>query len=356
MLKKILYSTALLISLIALFLYWLITSLSVDQPIKNIKDIKPAQVPYIAKAITQKRGKILAVVTSTDVMGASGKSTGYELTELSRAYYVFTSNGFEVDIASPKGGLPPVVIDDDDMAEFDFAFLNDEHAQAKVQNSFAIADVNAQDYQAVYFIGGKGAMFDFPNNTAIQNIVSEMYEQGKTVAAICHGPAALVNVKLSDGSYLLANKQVSSFTNEEELFLIPDAEVIFPFLLEDKLRQQGARPEVGTRYLEQVSHDGNLITGQNPWSVWKTAETIITQLGYQPVAREISATEHTVNVLRNYHKHGFSMAKQQLIELVNSPQISVDKNLLAMHSILAAMDWEIGTSIEIIRLLHATRT
>ncbi len=355
MLKKILYSAALLISLIAIFLYWLVTSLTSGQPIKVNEDIKPEQIPYIAKAISQKRGKILAVVTSTDVMGKTGKSTGYELTELSRAYYVFTSNGFEVDIASPKGGLPPVVIDDDDMGAFDFAFLNDKDAQDKVQNSIAIAKVNALDYQAVYFIGGKGAMFDFPNNKAIKNIVRDMYEDGKTIAAICHGPAALVNVKLSDGSYMLANKQVSSFTNQEELFLIPDAATIFPFLLEDKLRQQGATPILGKTYLEQVSHDGNLVTGQNPWSVWKTAETVISQLGYQPVKRDISAAEYTVDVLSNYHENGFAMARQQLVDIVNNPQTPVDKNLLAMHGIVAAMQWKIGTSIEIMRLLHATR-
>ena len=102
--------------------------------------------------------QILAVVTSTDVMGASGKTTGYELTELARAYYVFEANGFEVDIASPLGGQPPVVIDGDDMKQFDFAFLNDPVAQNKVSHSIAVADVDPQDYEAVYFVGGKGAM------------------------------------------------------------------------------------------------------------------------------------------------------------------------------------------------------
>ena len=285
----------------------------------------------------------------------TGKSTGYELTELSRAYYVFTSNGFDVDIASPKGGRPPVIIDKDDMAEFDYAFLNDTKAQQKVGNSLPLADVSADDSEAIYFIGGKGAMFDFPDNTYIQKLVKNMYEEGKTVAAICHGPAALVNVKLSDGNYLLANKQVSSFTNAEELFLISEAETVFPFLLEDKLREQGATMVVGNTYLEQVSHDDNLITGQNPWSIWKTAETVISQLGYQPIKRKISAAEHTNNVLNNYHKNGFTMAKHQLVDLLNEPEELVDKHLLVVHSIVAAMQWEIGDSINFLRLLHLTR-
>jgi putative intracellular protease/amidase len=137
------------------------------------------------------------------------------------------------------------VIDDDDMAEFDYAFLNDPIAQKKAQNTLAMKDVNPSEYEAIYLVGGKGAMFDFPNNKYIQQTVRELYESGKTVAAICHGPAALVNVKLSDGSALIANKTVSSFTNDEEFYLIPNAEEIFPFLLESKLREQEANIILG---------------------------------------------------------------------------------------------------------------
>lgn len=354
MLKKISYLITILILSIALFIYWLTTSLSSESSLKAVKDIRPNQLPYIANTMLKNRGKILAVVTSTQTF-KSGKKTGYELTELSRAYYVFMSNGFDVDIASPQGGKPPVIIDKDDMGAFDYAFINDEYAQAKVSNSLKLSDVNADDYQGIYLIGGKGAMFDFPDNIDIKNLIQKMYEDGKVVAAICHGPAALVNVKLSDGSNLLANKKVSSFTNEEELFLIPEAETIFPFLLESKLGQQGATLIIGQAYLEQVTHDKNLITGQNAWSIWKTAETIITQLGYKPILRKISATEHTINVLNNYHKNGFTMAKQQLIELLKDPNVSIDKHLFVVHSLVAAMKWEIGISIDFLRLLHLTR-
>lgn len=219
----------------------------------------------------------------------------------------------------------------------------------------AISDVTAEHYQAVFFIGGKGAMFDFPNNHYIQNLVKNMYESGKVIAAICHGPAAFINVKLSDGRHLLTNKKVSSFTNKEELFLIPDAETIFPFLLEDKLRGQGATPVVGEIYLEQVTHDDNLITGQNPWSTWKTAETIVTQLGYQPTQRKKSATEYANNILNSYHENGFSIASQQLVKLINDPKKTVDKHFMLIHSFVAAMQWEIGVSIDYLRLLHLTR-
>src|SRR5690606_7203536 len=110
-------------------------------------------------------------------------STGYELTELSRAYYVFQANGFVVDIASPLGGKPPVVIDDDDMGVFDYAFLNDSIAQKKANNTIAMQAVNADEYAAIYFVGGKGAMYDFPQNKYIQSIVRDFYESGKVIGA-----------------------------------------------------------------------------------------------------------------------------------------------------------------------------
>jgi putative intracellular protease/amidase len=355
MLKKIALSIGFVIVIIIAFLYWFITSILPSSKVENIELISPQQIAYIANGLEQNRGKILAVVTSTDVMGSSGKSTGYELTELSRAYYVFTSNGFEVDIASPMGGNPPVVIDDDDMAEFDFAFLNDSIAQNKAKNTLAMKDVKPDEYEAIYFVGGKGAMFDFPENQFIQNAVRELYESGKTIGAICHGPAALVNVALSDGSALIANKTVSSFTNDEELFLIPNAKDIFPFMLESKLREQGANIALGKTYLRQVSHDDNLITGQNPWSIWKTAEAIVKQIGYEPIRRKISANERAVTVLNQYHNVGFDKAKQQLNAFKSDPLTPIDKELIATHSILAVMSGEYTNAFNILRLLHTSR-
>ena len=136
-----------------------------------IKDL-----PYLSENIIPFRGKILAIVTSADIMGDSKKKTGYELSELARAYYTFKANGFEVDIASPKGGKPPVVIDDEDMGAYDFAFLNDSVAQYKTSHTIKMEDVVTEDYKAVFFAGGKGAMFDFPNNKAIQSIIKNYYQ------------------------------------------------------------------------------------------------------------------------------------------------------------------------------------
>ncbi|WP_223826554.1 type 1 glutamine amidotransferase domain-containing protein [Flagellimonas sp. S3867] len=307
-------------------------------------------LPYLSENIVSHRGKILAVVTSMDMMGDSDKTTGYELTELARAYYVFTANGFEVDIASPKGGKPPVVIDDEDMGAFDFAFLKDSIAQNKTSHTIAMEDVVAEDYEAVFFVGGKGAMFDFPDNKAIQSLVKNYYQSNKVVGAVCHGPSALVNVKLDNGHHLLENKNVSAFTNKEELLLISDAKSIFPFLLQDKMIEQGARFNEGGMYLDKISHDRNLITGQNPWSTWSLAERMVQQLGYTPKYRKITAEENAMKVLLAYEKHGKKQARK-MIETLQKEKKSMDRILLAKHGIISVMKGQLGDFPNLIGLV-----
>jgi putative intracellular protease/amidase len=341
-----------LIVSIILFGVWFMSLLPpLPESAKDIKAISPSELPYLTENIVPYRGKILAVVTSTSQMGSSGKSTGFELTELSRAYYVFQANGFEVDVASPLGGTPPVVIDGDDMKEYDYAFLNDAYAQAKIKESIAIKDVDPKAYQAVYFVGGKGALFDFPDNKYIQSIIREYYESGKIVSAVCHGPAALVNVTLSNGELLLANRKVSSFTNKEELLLIPDAAEIFPFLLQDKLIGNGAWFNEGFMYLNKVSKDGNLVTGQNPWSTWAVAESVIEQIGYVPKQRIVTTEENSISVLETFEAEGYRQAKSAIDKFCTRDAMSIDRELLAMHSIVAAMQFDLKKAVTLIRLL-----
>ncbi|MEO9871739.1 type 1 glutamine amidotransferase domain-containing protein [Ekhidna sp.] len=345
--------TGLIISVVLLGVWFMNLIPKFDQ---SIKQTTLNDLPYLSENIVPKRGKILAVVTSTNIMGSSNKATGYELTELSRAYYVFQANGFEVDVASPLGGEPPVIIDNDDMGAYDYAFMNDPEAQRKTRNTIPIADVNPEDYQAIYFVGGKGAMYDFPDNEHIQSIVQKYYESDKVIGAVCHGPAALVNVKLENGQSLLENKVITSFTNEEELFLIPDAKVIFPFLLQAKLEDNGALFNDGIMYLENVSHDGNLVTGQNPWSTWKLAETMIQQLGYTPKFRIITSEELAIQVLNSFEKEGYSHTKKMIDEFYSATSGEVDRTLIAMHGIVAGMQWKIGKSIGLIRLVSYIKT
>lgn len=352
MLKKIIVGAVLFIGLLVGFVYWFF---SLMPPVTPLDDtITPQQLSYIQQSVPENRGKILAVLTSTDTMGESGKATGFELTELVRAYYVFQVNGFEVDIASVKGGEPPFVRDDDEITIYELAFFNDPQAQDKLRHSLAIADVQSDQYQGVYFVGGKGTMWDFPGNSHIQTLVRDMIESDKVVAAVCHGPAALVDVELSDGSLLVEGRQVSSFTNEEELFLMSDAEQVFPFLLESRLRENQGKFVTSGQYLQQVVQDGNLITGQNPWSVWEIAETIIRQLGYEPVARKKTAEEMSMNLLLALNKQGMEGA-QALLKSIQTHKLDIAYELLAVHSIVALMQGELIKTVQILRLLASAQ-
>lgn len=339
----------LLLSLFA-FGYWFVSLL--PKPSSTELSTTTAQsLPYLSENVVSHRGKMLAVVTSTASMGASGKPTGYELTELSRAYYVFQANGFEVDIASPQGGNPPVIIDDEDMGAYDYAFLNDPVAQKKAKNTLAVATIDPNEYAGIYFVGGKGAMYDFPENKHIQSILRSHYESGKVIGAVCHGPAALVNVTLSDGSPLLSGRTVCSFTNREELFLIPDAEDIFPFLLEDQLKEQGATFQEGTMYLENVVRDKNILTGQNPWSTWTLAEAMVSELGHTPKKRTLTSEENAIQVLHSFESRGYSDAKEMITQMATD-QLEMNRTLLAMHGILAAMQWKLAKSAKLIGLVN----
>lgn len=354
-LKWSLISLASLIVLLFGFGWWFMSLIPKSEKLVNQAKIQPNNLSYLTENIPENRGRVLAVVTSTDTMGDSGKSTGYELTELSRAYYVFQANGFEVDIASPQGGEPQVVIDDEDMGKFDFAFLNDSIAQYKAKNTFSVEQIVPNDYEAVFFVGGKGAMFDFPENKVIQGIVRELYQSGKVIGAVCHGPAALVNVILDNGEHILKNKTVSGFTNDEELLLIPEAKTIFPFLLQDKLVEQGASFSEGGMYLEHISREAHLVTGQNPWSTWEIAETMVIEMGYSPKYREITAEENAVEVLIKYENNGAREAKELVKSMYTEKELEVERILIAKHSLIAAMQGDIGRFLGLVGLTSYTK-
>ena len=351
MIKKIAYTFLFLFISLSVFVWWFISLLG-DELSLDYSQQNPNQLEYLTNTVKEKRGKILTIVTSTNTM-ESNKKTGYELTELSRAYYVFTANGFDVDIASPQGGIASMVRDDDDMGAYDYAFLNDSKAMSKARNTLAIYDVNLNDYVGVYFVGGKGTMFDFPNNQSIQEIVRHFSESGKTISAVCHGPAALVNVKLENGKYFVANKNIASFTNKEELFLIPNAEKVFPFLLQTKLTEQGAHFIEGESYLNNVVVDGKLITGQNPWSVWELAEATIKALGYEPKPRQPTAEENSVRVLNTYAKKGYSVAKSQLLEISTVLKQKFSRTTIATHAFVALISFEFERTVHLLALLSS---
>ncbi len=328
---------------LALACWTYVETLDLDLEPRADERATAADLPFLGTGVTRHRGRVLAVVSSTPRIGSSGKKAGYELTELSRAYWVFVANGYAVDIASPRGGEPSMV-KDDDLVDADYAFLNDPQARAKRVDTLRLADVDASRYDAVYFVGGKGAMFDFPGNPDIARIVRDIAPRG-VIGAVCHGPAALLGLRVADGRPLLAGRRVTSFSNAEELFLIEDARALFPYLLQDELIRQGARFAEGPMYLDNTVADGRLVTGQNPWSTWSTAEAMVRALGHAPVARTTSTEEISVQLLAAYHAGGIEAA---LARKAGAPRS--DKRLLLMHALIAAMQWRLGEAYDLQRL------
>ncbi|WP_220488856.1 type 1 glutamine amidotransferase domain-containing protein [Pseudoalteromonas sp. SR43-3] len=221
--------------------------------------------------------KILFVLTSHNKMGSLDMKTGFWLGELTHPYYVLADAGFEVDVASIDGGMAPI-----DPKSLDFSdennarFINDKKLMASIINTKAIEDVNSEDYQAVVYVGGHGTMWDFSNNERINKLTVSIYERGGIVSAICHGPAALTDVKLSNGQYLVKGKKLAVFTNEEESN-VGLTEVV-PFSLQDTLMSKGAKHIYGAPWTVNVVNDRRVITGQNPQSARKVGEEILTGL------------------------------------------------------------------------------
>lgn len=208
--------------------------------------------------------KILCVVTSNNVKGATGIPTGFWLSELTHPLEKFVEAGFEYELASIKGGKPPI---DGDSLDFNDPinkkFWDDADFQGKLADTIKLDDAKA-DFDAIFFAGGHGVMWDFADSAAIDKITREIYENGGIVSAVCHGPAALVNVKLSDGKFLVDGKKLTSFTNAEESEV--QATEIVPFLLETELKNHGAIHFAEKNWSNHVITDGKLITGQNPAS------------------------------------------------------------------------------------------
>lgn len=221
-----------------------------------------------------KEKKVLMVVTSHSDLGNTGRKIGFWLPELTHPYYEFTKVGLKVDVASIQGGVAP--IDNDSFKEpdsYNDKFLKDAGLMSKVLRSIPLKSVRPEEYDAIVFAGGSGAMYDFPKSIEVRKLSQKIYEKGGVVAAICHGPAALVNIKLSNGKYLIDGKKVTGFTNEEEKQI--GQYDILPFLLEDRLQERGGKFLKTEAWKEKVVVDERLVTGQNPASSKKVAFEVI---------------------------------------------------------------------------------
>ncbi|WP_231973792.1 type 1 glutamine amidotransferase domain-containing protein [Mycobacterium sp. E1319] len=223
--------------------------------------------------------KLLFVVTSHDQLGDSGVQTGLWYEELAAPYYVFTDAGHQVTIASPKGGKPPVDPRSTN-PPFDapvcHRFDADATAQAALADTAVLASVAAEDFDAIFYPGGHGPMFDVVEDKSSIALIEAFYAAGKYVASVCHGPGSLRRTQTPDGQPLVAGRHVTGFTNAEEV----DSKALddVPFLIEDEFVRLGGIFEKVANWQPHVVIDGQLITGQNPGSAQGVAEALLAQL------------------------------------------------------------------------------
>lgn len=252
----------------------------------------------------------------------------YDLEELAQAYLVLHDNGVAVDIMSPKGGAVLVKTNKDNLAYIQrFKKL----ALEQLENTLAPQAITLSDYAAVFVIGGSGAMIDLPADTATQELLSAAVVSDMTITAVCHGPAALVNLQLADGSWFVAGKRMNSFTNTEEHAFSAEHIEHFPFLLEDKLKERGAIFVNNAPMLPYVAVDGKLITAQNPSSVAKAAEATVLALGLPLQKREAFADEATMALISQAREAGPALLD---LALAHNPD-SYDMNYLALYGFYA---------------------
>lgn len=222
--------------------------------------------------------KVLFITTSADKINEEWPS-GIWFEELSTPYYILKDGGVEVDIASPKGGnvpCDPKAFEDEHITESVERFRKDQEAAMKLGNSKVLSQADFNQYDAIFFPGGHGAIMDLPEDQTIKSELGEFFDSGKIVAAICHGPAGLVSAKKGDGKALVEGRRVTCFSNSEETVI--GVENTVPILLEKTFREQGAKFEAKEDFSENVVVDGNLITGQNPASSELIGKKLLEQL------------------------------------------------------------------------------
>ncbi|WP_369174363.1 type 1 glutamine amidotransferase domain-containing protein [Streptomyces sp. R28] len=217
--------------------------------------------------------KVLFALTSHGQLGDTGRNTGFYVPEVAHPAEVFRSHGWDIAFVSVTGGNSPRdgVKDGDTVTE---AFLASHEQQ--LADTPTADTLDPADYDAIFYAGGHGTMWDFPDATALAQLAARIYEQGGVVAGVCHGPAGLVNVTLTDGTPLVEGKQVSAFTNEEEDAVgLTD---VVPFALESALIAKGAKFTKSDNFQQFAVADNRLVTGQNPASAAKVAELVIAEL------------------------------------------------------------------------------
>ena len=222
---------------------------------------------------------VLFVLTSHYELGNTGEKTGFWVEEFAAPYYLLKDKGVNITLASPKGGQPPI---DPKSNEPDFQtpatkrYFEDKETMELMANTKKLTEVNADDFDAVFYPGGHGPLWDLAESETSATLIESFYSSNKPVAAVCHAPGVFKNVKDQNGEPLVKGKQVTGFTNtEEEAVQLTD---VVPFLVEDMLKEKGGVYSKKDDWSEYAIEDGLLITGQNPASSELVAEMLLRRL------------------------------------------------------------------------------
>ncbi len=223
--------------------------------------------------------RILIVLTSHDQLGETGENTGFWLEELAEPYYRFKDAGCEVTLASPKGGRPPMdprSAGEEHRTETTGRFLADPEAQAALDRTVPLAEVDPAGFDAVFYPGGHGPLWDLADDHRSIRLIESFWAAEKPVAAVCHGPIALANARTRDGAPIVQGRRVAGFSNTEEAAV--ELSGVVPLSVEDVLRERGGQYAKEADFAPFAVSDGNLITGQNPASSARVAELLLEAL------------------------------------------------------------------------------
>jgi putative intracellular protease/amidase len=226
-----------------------------------------------------KKMNVLFILTSHDKLGNTGKKTGFWVEEFAKPYYTLLDKGVTITVATPKGGAAPIdpgSASPDAATEATARFDKDATAQELIANTTVLADINSDDYDAVFYPGGHGPLWDLANDATSIALIEKFNSQEKPIAFVCHAPAALKNVKNADGTPLVKGKKVTGFTNTEEAAV--QLTTIVPFLIEDMLTENGGIYSKKEDWAAYAIQDGLLITGQNPASSELVEEKLLESL------------------------------------------------------------------------------
>ena len=226
--------------------------------------------------MSQSTKKALIILTSHTELGSTGRKTGFYYDEMATPYWRLIDAGFDVDIASVKGGVAPpdpkTLVEPNDRPPMVARFMNDDKAISKLNNTCTLKELNGETYECVFLPGGHGTMWDFDTKD-IGKIISDAWASGAVVGAVCHGPSGLLQAVRSNGEPLVKDLKVNCFTDAEtdQIGLTG----IEPFLLENRLRELGAKFECGKNFTSHAVRDGRLVTGQNPQSTEAVSKLLI---------------------------------------------------------------------------------